>query len=601
MKKQRPEIFFSLLILILGIVLLLITPVGANFDEDTYMARIWEMSLGHVIPNSYLGNEGSLPGGFYSLSYRRQVNLPAIDMDTLNQQLKVTINDEDLMAYQTRAKYFPTLFIFQAVVMRYFGPHLHYPIMVLYYLLRFSYLLLYCLLIFLTIKVLPFGKWVIGTLAIAPMCLIQAAAVNADSLIIGVSFLFIAWVVRLASSTKEELSKIELLITCLLIVSLGTLKPNAVFLLPLLLIIPFRNLKKNKTWLPIIIASLVSISIPLIWNYLTPELIENPGIEPAKQVLSFFTSPQIFLKSLWSVLSGSLPTYYKQVIGVAGYGYWNMPGIIYWIFPASLLLALFSENARVDLSVKQRVLTGLVGLFNILMIFVVFFVVVTPVGSTRIEGIQGRYFSQFLPLLIIPFMFTPKIQISKLFIGTVVMLSSLVCAASLFLSYHVVCGYAAATNQPCVLPYYKNWDPSTFLGVKLDKDTHITQSEVITCKELTGFQVWVNKNESKAGQKEFFTLESLAGEQLRTHWIQSDTLPQSGWVSIPIDPPMSALNYELQFSITPKDGTGIPGLELGRFPTNEFNRGVLLINGEETENDLVFKYTCADDLSTILK
>lgn len=601
MKKQRPEIFFSLLILVLGIVLLLITPAGANFDEDTYVARIWEMGLGHMIPNSYLGSPERLPSGFYTISYRRQINLPAIDIETIRQQLKLRIDDYDLMTYQTRAKYFPTLFIIQAAIMRYFGPHLHLPILVLYYLLRFSYLLLYCVLIFLTIKVLPFGKWVFGTLAIAPMCLIQAAAVNADSLIIGISFLFIAWVVRLACSLNEELSKKDLLITCLLILSLGTLKPNAVFLLPLLLIIPFRNLKKNKAWLLIIIASLASLSIPLIWNYLTPELIENPGIEPAKQVLSLFTSPQIFLKSLWGMLSGSLPIYYKQIVGVAGYGYWNMPGIIYWIFPASLLLALFSENSSVNLTVKQRVLSGLVGLFNIFMIFLVFYVVITPVASTRIEGIQGRYFSQFLPLLIIPFMFTPKIQISKLFIGTVVTLSSLLCVATLFLSYNVVCGYAMATNQPCVLPYYKNWDPSTFLGIKMDKDTHITQSEVITCKKLTGFQVWVYKNESKAGQKESFTLESIDGKLLRTSWIQSDTLPQSGWAAIPIDPPLNSLNSEYRFSITPEDGTGIPGLELGRFPTNEFNRGTLSINGKDTENDLVFKYTCADDLTTILK
>jgi len=601
MKKQRPEIFFSLLILVLGIVLLLITPAGANFDEDTYVARIWEMGLGHMIPNSYLGSPERLPSGFYTISYRRQINLPAIDIETINQQLKLKIDDYDLMTYQTRAKYFPTLFIIQAAIMRFFGPHMHYPILVLYYLLRFSYLLLYCVLIFLTIKVLPFGKWVFGTLAIAPMCLIQAAAVNADSLIIGISFLFIAWIIRLACSPKEEFSKKELLITCLLVLSLGTLKPNSIFLIPLLLIIPFRKLKNNKAWLPIIIASLASISIPLIWNFLTPELLETPGIEPAKQFLTLVTSPQIFFKSLWGMLSGSLPIYYKQVVGVAGYGYWNMPRIIYWIFPATLLLALFSENSSVNLTVKQRIFSGLVGLFNLFMIFLVFYVVITPVASTRIEGIQGRYFSQFLPLLLIPFMFTPKIHINKLFIGIVVTLSSMLCVATLFLSYNVVCGYSMATNQPCVLPYYKNWDSSTFLSVKLDKETQITQSEVITCKELTGFQVWVNKNESKPGQKEFFALESLDGVLLRSSWIQSDTLPQSGWATITIDPPLNSLNSEYIFSMTPKDGTGIPGLELGRFPTNEFNRGTLSINDKDTGVDLVFKYTCADDLSTILK
>ncbi|MBA3074302.1 MAG: DUF2142 domain-containing protein, partial [Anaerolineae bacterium] len=384
MTKQRPEVFFSILILIVGMILVLITPAGANFDEETYMARIWEMALGHVIPNSYLDGPERLPSGFYTLSYRRHINLPAMDIETINQQLNVKIDDYDLMTYQTRAKYFPTLFMVQAAVMRFFGPHLRYPILILYYLLRFSYLLIYCLLIFLTIKALPFGKWVFGTLAVFPMCLIQAAAVSADSLIIGISFLFIARVVRLASTEKEAFTKKELIILCLLILALGTLKPNAIFLLPLLIIIPFRFLKNNKVWIPILIATLTSVSLPLIWTQFTPELIENPGIEPAKQLAILFTNPQIFFKSLWVMLANSLPIYLHQVVGVAGYGYWNMPGIIYWLMPAALFLALFSEPVRVTLTTRQRIIAGLVAFFNLFMVFLIFYVIITPVGVSRI-------------------------------------------------------------------------------------------------------------------------------------------------------------------------------------------------------------------------
>ncbi|HCS38832.1 MAG TPA: hypothetical protein DIW44_04510 [Anaerolineaceae bacterium] len=601
MKKQRPEVFFSILILVVGMILLLITPAGANFDEETYVARIWEMALGHVIPNSYLDSPERLPSGFFTISYRRNINLPATDIETLNQQLKVKIDDYDLMTYQTRAKYFPTLFLVQAVVMRFFGPHLHYPILILYYLLRFSYLIIYCLLIFFSIKVLPFGKWVFGTLAVFPMCLIQAAAVSADSLIIGISFLFIAWVIRIATSEKEALSKKELIVVCLLILALGTLKPNAVFLLPFLIIIPVRLLKNNKAWIPILIATVASVSIPVIWSQLAPELTENPGIDPARQLVILITNPHIFFKSLWVMLSSSLPNYLKQIVGVAGYGYWNMPRIIYWLIPAALVLALFSESAKVTLSTRQRILTGIIALFNLFMVFLVFYVVITPVGVTRIDGIQGRYFEPFLPLFIIPFMFTAKKHLNTLILGAILSICSLICAASLFLSYHVVCGYALATNQPCTLPYYKNWDPSTFLGIDLDNETEIKQGAVITCKELTGIQVWVNKNNTSTGQREFFALETTSGKTLRESWIQSESLPQNGWATIAIDPPLSSLNVELQFELNPKDGIGIPGLELGRFPTSEFKRGSLWLNGKETENDLVFKYICADDFSTILK
>ena len=604
MKKQQPEIFFAILILVFGIILILITPAGANFDEETYVARIWEMSLGHIMPNSYLGNLERFPSGFYGISYRRQINLPAEDFETLKKHLSVKLDENNLMKYDTRAMYFPTLFAVQAVVMRYFGPHLHYPILILYYLLRLSYVLIYSLLIFFTIKIIPFGKWVVGTLSIAPMCLIQAAAVSADSTIFGVSFLFLAWIVKLASDAKEGLTKKELIITCLLIIALGTLKPNAIFLLPLLIIVPFQRFTKNKTWLLILISAVVSIAISLSWSLLVPSYLDSKdssGIDAMAQISTFFTSPQIFLKNLWTMLTNSLPIYYQQAVGVAGYGYYNLPKIIYWLFPFSLLLAIFSEQADVNLTIKQRVLFGLIGLFNFLMIFVVFFIVVTPVGSTKIEGIQGRYFETIIPLLIIPFLFRPKINLHKMIIGTVLVASSLIFATSLFLSYHVVCGYAMSTNQTCALPYYKNWDASTFLGDKMDKNASIRQSAVITCKKITGIQVWVNKNDSPAGQKLFFSMKNEAGVPLQTSWLESEKMPQNGWGMIELNPPLNWLNQALQFEISSVDGKGIPGLELGYFPTNEFNRGSLLVNGKEINNDLVFKYICADDYSTLFK
>lgn len=604
MKKQRPEVFFSILILVFGIILLLITPVGANYDEDTYMARIWEMGLGHIIPNSYLSQDANFPNGFITISYRRQVNLPVVGIEDMKRQVLQKIEWGDTVAIKTRAVYFPTLFVIQAVLMRFFGTFLNLPIAILYYIMRFSYLIMYCLLAYFTIRLVPYGKWAFGTLIIAPMCLIQAASVSSDSIIFGIVFLFIAWIVRLTIHSKDNLTKKELLITCLLILAVGTLKPNTILLLPLLFIIPTHVYRKNRYWIPLSLSVLASITISLGWSFLASKFFisrENSGIDPIAQFLSIFNNPLFFIKNLWFMVSGNLHSFYQQAVGISGYGYWYMPKIIYWLFPASLILALFSEHNKVNFTIKHRVLFGLIGLFNIIMVFVIFFVVETPKGYHGIWGVQGRYFTLFFPLLIIPFIFTPRVTLNKMIIGSLVTLTSLISVTSLFLSYHVVCGYAAATNQPCILPYYKNFDPSTFLGIKLDKDTTIKQSMVITCKQLTGIQVWVKENNSSAGQKERFTLKVDENGPLRTSWIDSDGLPQNGWITIPIDPPVSSLNAEFQFELNPDDGIGIPGLELGRFPTNEFNRGSLLINGKETDKDLVFKYSCADNYSTLFK
>ena len=51
----QPENAFLTFGLIIGILLVFLTPLGAGFDEDTHIARIWEMSQFEFIPNRLLG------------------------------------------------------------------------------------------------------------------------------------------------------------------------------------------------------------------------------------------------------------------------------------------------------------------------------------------------------------------------------------------------------------------------------------------------------------------------------------------------------------------------------------------------------------------
>jgi uncharacterized membrane protein len=46
MRNCRVEIFFTALILVFGAFLIFVTPIGAGQDEETHLARIWEMSKG---------------------------------------------------------------------------------------------------------------------------------------------------------------------------------------------------------------------------------------------------------------------------------------------------------------------------------------------------------------------------------------------------------------------------------------------------------------------------------------------------------------------------------------------------------------------------
>ncbi len=604
MKTKHPEIFFTLLIFIVGLILVLIIPAGANYDEETYMGRIWEMGLGHIMPNSHLAEGPNMPNGFLTVSYRRQVNLPVIDMDTWKRQWEIKIDWDDFEKHQTRAVYFPTLFMVQAVIMRLFGAHWHFPVLALYYMLRFSYLVMYCLLVYFAIKTIPFGKWLLGILSAAPMCLIQAASVSSDAVIFGVAYLFIAWVIHLATDPVKGMSKKQLLITCLLIIAIGTLKPNTIFLLLLLVIIPRQKINNNKTRLVLIGMTIISIALSVGWSAIASTYFtgrEDTNVDTMGQFVSLFTNPLVFFKDLWLTLSTSIRAFYFQAVGVSGYGNWVMPPIVYWLYPIVILLAFFTEQEEIKLTIRQRILVFLTGLINFLAIFVIFFVVETPEGYQGIWGVQGRYFVPFFPLLLLPLLKRYKIQLPKFLPGIALSLVSLACAGVLFMDYHVVCGPSWFSKQACVLPYYKNWDQSTFWNIQMDNETRIRQNLVVQCEQLSHIQVWVNHKDQNATGKIFFLLETMEFEPLQSQWIEAKNIPEYGWMTIPLDPVVQMQNQEIQFEIMHKDGYSIPGLHLAYFPTNEYSRGVIWLNDKGQASDLVFKYGCLDGLSTILK
>ncbi len=301
-----PEIFFTLIILVTGFILIVITPMGANNDEETYTARIFEMSLGNLMPNSFLGEGRNYPTALISNSYRQDVNLWPIDVATWVEQAKVRINwnnrdFDSLINYKTRAVYFPTLFLFQAPVMRIMGPRLDIPVVFIYYAIRFSYLLIYILLVYLALRIIPFGKWLLGAIAVAPISLITASSISPDPIIFGICFLFIAWILFLTNQQAIHLSTKQLVITCGLILAVCTLKPNYIFLLFLLFVFPYKGFLIRRDVVILLFACLVGIGISLGWNYLASRIVISQldlASDSTTQFWSLFSEPLIFIRSL---------------------------------------------------------------------------------------------------------------------------------------------------------------------------------------------------------------------------------------------------------------------------------------------------------------
>ncbi len=605
LKLNQPDVFFPLIIIIAGIFLIIITPIGANNDEETYMARIFEMSLGHIMPNSFLGEGRNYPVALITDSYRQDVNLWPIDVPTWMEQAKVKINWQNrdfdsLINYKTRAVYFPTLFILQAPIMRFLGPRLDIPVVYIYYVIRFSYLVLYLVLVYFSLRIIPFGKWLLGVVVVAPTCLITAASISPDPIIFGVCFLFIAWILFLFKNSEIFITRRQLIITCILILALGTLKPNYIFLLFLLFALPFKGFLRKRDFFILIIASFISIGVSLGWSYMASQVVFNQldlATDTIPQFKTLIQNPVFFFKAMALTISVNFTTYLTQFIGVAGYSYWRFPLIVYIFYPIAILLSYFLEEKRTQTS-KLRVVFLLTGIINFLVIFVLFFIANTPLNSPTIIGITGRYFNPFLLLFLIPLMFVKPVNVIKHIFIAVITLISLLSLITLFFDYHVMCGGFWIAGQTCKLPYYKNWGPETFLTENLAKGDALNQNIIADCHTISKVELWPMVNDLTENDELILNLRNGSGDLLSTTSFSPVGLPVNKWYGIDIPDVSGMKGSAITIEIIPSEGDDLSKFALGVFPTNEYTKGELFIKNGATgksstaDNDLIFKYQC---------
>ena len=74
-----PEVFVLVVLIVFGSFLVFKLPMGAGFDEETHLLRIWEMSAFEWVPNARLSKDMHFPSFYWENSYRRQVILEPIN------------------------------------------------------------------------------------------------------------------------------------------------------------------------------------------------------------------------------------------------------------------------------------------------------------------------------------------------------------------------------------------------------------------------------------------------------------------------------------------------------------------------------------------
>ena len=617
---SAPEKFVILVLLALGLITCLATPLSAGYDEETHFIRAWEMAHLYFIPNEQLGVKLPFPALYWDLSYRRQPIVEAVEPGFWSKYgaLRMDARDYIYANVETRSVYSPALLLPQALTLRYLGLSFQLPALAVYYACRIAGLLSYLLLSWLAVRLIPHGKWLLAVLIVSPMAVFQASTISADTISNGIGFFFVG--ASLAIARAKEIAWKECLLLLALLALLFVGKVNLIFLglLPFVLLPPAR-FRPRYGYLLLAAAALGLLLIEVVgWNVVAYSMFTRAlqGANPRDQLLFILADPLLFASIIARDIWTNTPAYMRGWVGVYGYNYWPVPALTYVLYPLAVLMGLWQSDSQSTPDKRTRIVLASLFVVGFLLSIVSLYVAFTPARSLVVAGVQGRYFTVIMPLLFLailglgsgkgtPWRALPPFRViarslewvtkHSFFDLTVVSAALatsalLLYVAGLILSYHVPCGSEYYGWSLCYQPQYKNWAPESVSSPPISSSLTLRQEIVPACSGMTELSVWVNSKGSDPKGTTKLTLRAPTQEKnVALGMFKNADLVERGWLTATFPPEW---NSEDQLYLLQLTGSVSDGIRLGYSEKPEYLRGKLLENDTSLGQDLLFQYGC---------
>lgn len=597
---HSPARLFLILALAFGVIWIFLMPAGAGYDEETHLARIFEIGHGYLIPNQWLGVTGNgIPQSMLQVSYRQQQFLQPLTKEDIQEGLQLGITGADWIAHQTRATYSPLLYLPQAILLVVFGYLLKAPILVLYWILRLTYLLSYIAAAYFAIRLMPKFKWTLFVLALAPSAMIQAVSISADPMTNGLSFLFVAWALSLVEG-KKTIDWKTFWVTILLAFLLFSVKPNSTPLVLLLVLLKPDQFPSRKR-------------IVLFWGILAALFIVEVGGWTAIQLQAeaawhnystsggtgflstLLADPLKFAGGFVDYMRTTLPHVLSEYTASFGYGYYAMPVAVYALFWVSLAAAILHDWQLDAISKASRILLAIEFVVLFFGTFAQRYILKLEVQDPILS--QGRYFIPFVPLLFFS-IFGGQIRLkgNRKWLNLAAWLGSfltlLIVTAAIYLVYYVPCGMYRFTPGQCVIPVYKNWDPTPQNSVPVSSTSVIEQTFQPDCGKIADLRIFTYLAANDAPDEKL-TLRIQKVDSAQP--VVDTTIPLSevangGMTIIPFD--VFNADTNAKYSILLSTSSPNAAIQLALSDRQRI-RGELTRNGTAVDKDLLFQYQCA--------
>lgn len=421
-KKTRCEQVFLVCALVFGLLLVFLTPPMNVPDEGAHFLNAYAVSKGHFfgeivngefvrkIPQNVIDFEAR-----YSNAYAWKYDAKMDYSDIVN-EIQSTNEPGETVA-RGGVIVCPTGYLISGAGMivgsllgKLFSASQPYNLMLFG---RLANLLFYIIVTYTALKVIPCFKRTLLLLALMPMTLFLGASLNYDAVLIPVSFLFVAIVVRLIHRKQEIIQPKEITVVLFCVFFMVGVKQLYAPLIMMLIAVPKRKYGGMRTMILCISAVIVVAVIAYI-----PQLIHNRIAAAAdKDIYAEVAEKQgEWIRSNTTKLPGIFANTIQTHINGYIESFWGILGVLDTPFPKplviiglmALLITAFIDVCSFSLyDTKEwwkRVLP-VVAISTIVagMMYIMYKEwtplpgVANTIGGNEVEGIQGRY---FIPLIL---------------------------------------------------------------------------------------------------------------------------------------------------------------------------------------------------------
>lgn len=416
---RRPVLVFVVLSALFGGAIVLINPPLRGPDEAAHFVRIYGIASGEILPwtvdamarrGTFLPAQVQEDLNFFDAA-RARVSEPSFSYRTLlpeffarrSERNSETQHASVFTPYGGSESYPPHVYA-PYIVAALLGRLLGADFVALTYAMRLLGLAFTTALAAYAISITPRLKWAFLLIAMLPSAVNGRAALSADGCAFGFALIVTAVCLRAALSHPDERVPERAFWMALCVSS----KPSQIaFVLLEAMTRPFKILPAR--WRSAVMVVLPALLLAPLWVAAISadvgawRILHGTGFRPeefsAAWKLGYMIDnplhfPRAFITSL-----DFTPELFRQMIGILGWLDTALHPVAYPVLGVTLVaVSLERVSTSPEVRVRLAAVSWLTVVAYILAVFVIFYLIWTPLVSERVEGVQGRYFLAALPV-----------------------------------------------------------------------------------------------------------------------------------------------------------------------------------------------------------